>query len=229
MKRTSVRKSFGATRRARERSRQEAAILEAAEREIGRRGFHGAGMTEIAREAEYAVGTLYNLFGSKEGLYERLLVVRAEEIARATRAALRGPGEPRERLEAVLAAKLDFFARHIEFVRIYASTSILATGTWGLPAGVVRLRERSIRAVARVFEEARAAGLLRAEAGAHELAIAFYAVTQAFVMRAIRGPGAFDPERVRASVARVFLDPVFGRAPEPRRPRRVAARAAAEA
>jgi AcrR family transcriptional regulator len=220
MKRTTIRGGFGALRRARERAGREAAILDAAERVIGRRGFHEAGMTEIAREAEYAIGTLYTLFSSKEALYERLLVTRAEELSAALRAGLAGSPAairgrrrgPRERLEAGLDAKIDFFARHLDFVRIYTSTSIVTTAGWGLPPAVVKLREGNIRAVARIFEEARAAGALRSKAEPLDLAIAFHAVVQAFLVRAARAK-TFPAEAVRESVRATFLDAVF--APRP--------------
>ncbi len=210
MRRTSVQESATASRRAREQKRRELEILEAAERVIALHGFHGAGMAEIAREAEYAVGTLYNLFESKEALYERLLLERAKEFGAAMESALAGASRtPRERLEAALATKADFFARHLDFVRIYVSTSFVATTAHGLPPPALAIRDRLIDVVAGVFAEARERGELRTEASATDLAVAFQALTQAFLIAAARDPDGFDPARVRASVNDVLLDPVF--------------------
>jgi AcrR family transcriptional regulator len=222
MKRTPIHESFGAGRRARERARREEDVLEAAERVIGRNGFHGAGMTEIAREAEYAIGTLYNLFASKEALYERLLVSRAEELSGLQRAALGGPGRPRARLEAALAAKLAFFRRHLDFMRIYSTTST-GPGDARLPAKLLKLREGNARAIAAVIDEAARAGDLRAEVRPEDAALAFQAITQAFLFQAAKDRAGFDEERVRAAVKAVFFDPLFGPEATPgRMPRRTA-------
>lgn len=185
-------------------------MLDAAERVIGRAGFHGAGMAEIAREAEYAIGTLYNCFPSKEALYERLLVTRAEEISAGIRAAIAGPGTARERLEAVLLAKLDWFARHRDFVLIYATSSIVAMAGWGLPAEVAKMREENQRAIARLLAGARARGELGVEADPADLALAYQSISQGFLIAAVRTPGAFPVERVRRQMRQVFFDPIFG-------------------
>jgi AcrR family transcriptional regulator len=215
-----VRERAGAARRARVRSRREATTLAAAERVIGRRGFHDAGMTDIAREARCAIGTLYAFFESKEALYERLLVTRAEELAATVRAALAGAGDARERLEAVFRARLEFFRAHRAFVRIYATMVPVASGAaWGLPPRVVKLREAITRAVAEVVAEAERAGELRTDASALDIALAFQAITQSFLIDAVRGRSAFPEARVTDAVRAVFFDPIFG----PRRaaPRRV--------
>src|SRR3954453_16282983 len=56
-----------------------AAILDAAERHFADRGFENAKVDEIAADADVAVGSIYNHFGSKEGLY-RALLERALEL-----------------------------------------------------------------------------------------------------------------------------------------------------
>ncbi len=37
------------------------------------KGFHDVSVQEIAEQSEFSVGTLYNLFGNKDGLFEELL------------------------------------------------------------------------------------------------------------------------------------------------------------
>src|SRR5919206_2708436 len=57
----------------RRKARTVAAILDAAERHFLARGFDAAKVDEIAAEADVAVGSIYNHFESKEGLYAALL------------------------------------------------------------------------------------------------------------------------------------------------------------
>ena len=74
------------TRREKERLAHRAAILDAAERVFAAKGFPGATIAEIAREAEFAVGSIYNFFPGKRELAEavmlRIATERVEEVER---------------------------------------------------------------------------------------------------------------------------------------------------
>ncbi len=61
------------SRSERRKARTTAAILDAAERHFLDRGFQAAKVDEIADDADVAVGSVYNHFASKEGLYGALL------------------------------------------------------------------------------------------------------------------------------------------------------------
>lgn len=219
MSRGSVREAkpgFGAARRERERAQREAEILAAAERVISRHGFHGAGMTEIAREAEFAIGTLYGFFDSKEALYERLIVERTASLASAMRAALESGGPARERLARALDAKLAHMSDHLDFILIYASTSMMATCGWASPAAALTMREQTLAAVAQVVRDAKSTGELVTDARPEDVALAFQTLSTAYLLAEARGPKAFDPERVRQAMHALFFEPLFGRAAKPR-------------
>lgn len=62
-----------ASRSERRKARTTNAIMDAAERHFLERGFQDAKVDEIAEEADVAVGSVYNHFGSKEGLYRASL------------------------------------------------------------------------------------------------------------------------------------------------------------
>jgi TetR/AcrR family fatty acid metabolism transcriptional regulator len=75
-----------ASARARDFAREEArgayreAILAAAERVFRKSGFYATRMTDIAREAGVAVGTLYNYFDSRDVILSDLLSLRHQEF-----------------------------------------------------------------------------------------------------------------------------------------------------
>jgi AcrR family transcriptional regulator len=72
-----------AARRSRREERKEetrAELVAAAARVFARRGFHGASIQEIAREAGYSTGAIYWHFSGKDDLY--LAVYEAEAAAR---------------------------------------------------------------------------------------------------------------------------------------------------
>src|SRR6266540_582391 len=78
-------------------------ILGAAERIFARRGFFHARVSEIAREAGVADGTIYLYFKSKDELLISLFESRMERVTTALAAAIEGAGPaPRDRLIAFL-------------------------------------------------------------------------------------------------------------------------------
>ncbi len=67
-------------RKEREITRIRHDILDAAATAFARKGFHGATMEDIAKQAEFAVGTLYNYFTGKGEIYRALLATIAHEF-----------------------------------------------------------------------------------------------------------------------------------------------------
>lgn len=80
----------GAHESARHAFRQ--SLLEEAERVFARTGFQATKMTEVARAAGVAVGTIYNHFKSKEEIFEAVVLSRSAEF--------RGELEPLLRIES---------------------------------------------------------------------------------------------------------------------------------
>src|SRR5437870_8779440 len=93
----------------RRKARTVAAILDAAERHFLERGYESAKVDEIAADADVAVGSIYNHFGNKDGLYAALLT-RALDVFLTYMAELEGE---RSALERVLdsTGRLARFAR----------------------------------------------------------------------------------------------------------------------
>src|SRR5436305_6913071 len=93
----------------RRKARTIAAILDAAERHFLQRGFESARVDEIAADADVAVGSIYNHFGSKEALYGALV----ERALDAFLLYMEEPQAERTSLERVLdtTGRLARFAR----------------------------------------------------------------------------------------------------------------------
>jgi len=85
-------------RKEREKLRHREEILSAAMRLFADKGFYNVSMHEIAAAADFATGTLYNFFASKEDLFFELLVSCAEGALALTLPTLEGPGDERQRL-----------------------------------------------------------------------------------------------------------------------------------
>lgn len=94
-------------------------VLDAAEAVFASKGFHEATMQEIARKAEYATGTLYTLFESKDALFAAVVERRLPQISEHLRGAMVEGTSPREQVERFVGAFFDFFGARRELFQIY--------------------------------------------------------------------------------------------------------------
>ncbi len=142
------------TRRERERERHRREILEAALRVFARAGYHRATMQAIAREAEFAVGTIYRFFPSKKALYEALVMEEAQKFHQEVMQSFKDlPNDPIKALEKIIEAKLKAVQNHLIFVRVYIQELWEARFRGGLTADLRRLYEEYLEALAKILEK----------------------------------------------------------------------------
>ncbi|MFN8624804.1 MAG: TetR/AcrR family transcriptional regulator [Candidatus Binatia bacterium] len=111
------------SRKQRELALRQEIIFTAAEAVLAARGFHGTSVDEIARRAEVSVGTLYNLFGSKESLYTALLESRMEDLRTGIRQHGAAAATGLEKLHGVVDAIFAYCAEHERGFRVYVTAS----------------------------------------------------------------------------------------------------------
>jgi AcrR family transcriptional regulator len=188
-----------AARREREQQRHRREILQAAVEAFAERGFHAAGVAEIAQAAQFGVGTLYRLFpGGKEELYLALKerVVAAFEQALEREAA--GAAGPAEAVAAYIRASVAVYAGHPREMAMYLQ-EVAGLG-FDLGAGLppeLRRRYRACAGVARrALDQARQAGLLRSLEPEAAFAL-LRAVINGLAMHWLAGPGGPPAELAR--------------------------------
>jgi AcrR family transcriptional regulator len=81
-----------------------ARILDSAEQVFGERGYHGASVVEITKNAGVGLGTFYIYFPSKIEIYRQLLRSRQEEFINASRRAYEGATDQREIIKGAFRA-----------------------------------------------------------------------------------------------------------------------------
>lgn len=81
-------------------------ILESAERVFAKRGFFAARVSEIARDAGVADGTIYLYFKSKDDLLISLFESRMEQVNRTLETAIASAKQPLDQLRAFIRAYL---------------------------------------------------------------------------------------------------------------------------
>ncbi len=154
-----------------------AQILAAAERVFAARGFHGATMAQIAREAGLPKANLHYYFGTKERLYRAVLEgILSLWLDRAA-AWITPARDPGTALAGYVRAKMADSRDRPEASRIFAGEVL---------AGAPRIRDylrielrRRVAAHAAVIEGWIAAGLMDPVAPAH-LFFAIWAMTQTY-------------------------------------------------
>lgn len=95
-----------------------ARILDAAVRVFAEKGFYNAKVSEIARLADVADGTIYLYFKSKDDLLIRLFEDRMDEVIENGRAALAGDGTPVEKLRRLVMAHLALVQDHPQLAEV---------------------------------------------------------------------------------------------------------------
>jgi AcrR family transcriptional regulator len=113
----------GSTRKERERQRHRQEILSAALRLFAAKGFPNVSMQEIATTAEFATGTLYNFFPSKEDLFFELLATTAEESLGLILPTLDGPDNERDKLSRFVRLHERIILEQGDALRLYALES----------------------------------------------------------------------------------------------------------
>lgn len=111
------------SRREREQRFRIDLVLDAAEGVFSACGFSKASVEEIANRAELSVGSLYNLFPSKEELFAAVVERRQEEFLAEVRRAVGGEKSPLGKLERLAVFTLTHFEEYETVFRIYLSAT----------------------------------------------------------------------------------------------------------
>ncbi|MCC5874592.1 MAG: TetR/AcrR family transcriptional regulator [Candidatus Sumerlaeia bacterium] len=112
------------TRREREALQRKTDILQAAEEVFSQKGFHYASMEEVARQAEFSVGTLYNFFKNKDELYAEMLHWKVDLFEPIIKKALQTGDTPLDRIRNFFFTRFDVVWDNPKFFRIYYHESM---------------------------------------------------------------------------------------------------------
>lgn len=115
------------SRRERELNLRKEIILEAAEGVFADKGYYDAAVEEIAARAEISIGTLYNLFTNKEGLFLTVIEQRVNHFLQEITQCAEAGRTAAEKLDALLTGIFTYLEQHQAFFRLYV------TATHGLP------------------------------------------------------------------------------------------------
>jgi len=177
-------------RREREKLRQRREMLDAALKLFSEKGFHNVSMHEIARNAEFAIGTLYKFFKNKEELYKALLIENSDRFHQALTKAVEETDDEIEKLRNYVKAKSTVFRDNVSVIRLYFAETRGAS--FNIKAGLDNeIRERYGRfmyILASVFESGMKKKLFQKIADPYHLAVALDGLCNTFLVLWMESP-----------------------------------------
>jgi AcrR family transcriptional regulator len=114
-------------------------ILREAEGVFAAKGFYKATVMEIAEASGFAVGTIYQYFGSKEELFSSLVTEKLEILYKGIKGAVTGKDNALEKIRALIEANFLFVENNVSFCNIF-----IRRGSATLAEGTTDLREKMI-------------------------------------------------------------------------------------
>jgi AcrR family transcriptional regulator len=147
---------------------RERQLVELAEALFAERGYTGASMDELARRAGITKPVVYELFGSKEGLFGACVDRSIENLAAEIAAAVRAEGEAEARLRA----------GGLAFIRFAAGNRV----AWDLMSmgGSFEEKARAVRSSQAELIRELMAEMCRDDVDERELEVAAHAVNAAY-------------------------------------------------
>lgn len=128
------------SRKEREYQQRREEILEAAEKVFAHNGFHNSTVAQIAKAAEFAIGTLYQFFNNKEELYYTMMIEKFDLLYTTLKQGLEPQKSCTEKLSSLVDLVLSFIERNADFFKIF---------TWELnvlqPAMEDRLKDELLK------------------------------------------------------------------------------------
>lgn len=94
-------------------------VLDAAVEEFAEHGFHQASVNRMVKRLGIAKGSLFNYFGTKEGIFQCVFEHSVEKLKGPLRKAREAEGDTFDRLRLSLEAGLEFVRAHPRLYRIY--------------------------------------------------------------------------------------------------------------
>ncbi len=178
------------SRREREKLRQRQEMLAAALELFSEKGYHNVSMHEIAKKAEFAIGTVYKFFRNKEDLYKSLITELADRFHGTLTRAIEKADDEIEKLRNYVKAKKEVFAANISVIRLYfaetrgASFNIKA----GLDKEIRKKYDQFLHTLASVFESGIKRKRFQKIAEPYQLAVALDSLCNAFLLLWLEAP-----------------------------------------
>ena len=169
-------------RKERDRQMRRADILHAAEHIFAQKGYDKATMQDIAREAQYATGTVYLYFKDKESLYFSLLEEKISEMMSIIKEKTVGDKDVKVNLNVLIYESLDFFENNQDFFHIFVSET--GKFRWVIDRKIASsaFMSEHMNYLADIIRKAQQQKMIRNDVKAEQIADIFAAILSTFIV-----------------------------------------------
>ncbi len=172
-------------RKERDRRLRRSDIFVAAEHVFALKGYRGATIRDIAKKAQYAIGTVYLYFRDKDELYMSLFADKLQDMLSVVEKKILSAEDARSKFELFVREFLAYFEENQNFFRMYV-----------IEADNMMVAEKSIRntQIGRKFEkymeeiveQAQKEGTISRDYDAQQVMDIFTAIMKTFVLKWFR-------------------------------------------
>lgn len=141
---SAISSSGGSRRREDDSAGRRDRIVAAASAVLGRQGYGGTSLKDVAKEAGVAVGLLHYYFESKELLLLEVMVGLETELTETWQGAVEGVEDPLERVVRALDRTAERCAERPEFWRLLFDLHVLGMGSEAVRGRLQRMRGRRV-------------------------------------------------------------------------------------
>ena len=160
-------------------------ILEAATRVFASRGYHGARVSDIAREAGIAYGLVYHYFRNKDEILDTIFAERWGAFVDVVDGVAAGGHPASEKLRQLAALVLFAYRRRPDWVKVLVF-EIQRSSRFSEPEQIEAVG-RLFRAVARIVRDGQEAGELRTDLDANLVCFAFIGALETMITSQVLG------------------------------------------
>ena len=200
-------------RREREKARQRRELLDAALELFSEKGYHHVSMNEIAQKSEFAVGTLYKFFKSKEELYKTLMIDLANRFHSKLLEALEAKEEEIEKLQNWVRVGGEIFRTNASAIRLFLSEAQGAKFNLDgkFNSELLEIHKNKIESLKAVFASGIQKNRFKKIADPTLLAVALDSITRASLFLWLDSPDQYpypeNPEEILNILFKALVDP----------------------
>ncbi len=177
-------------------------IISAAESIFAEKGYVSTTMEEIARRAEFAVGTLYKFFENKANLHTEILHTKLDQLEEEASAVFESAGRPLEKIESYFHLRISFFWKHQEYFQLLfqETATTVCDSRAGFSPDILERYETFLNRVESIFDQGIKAGQFR-PVGKQILALSLEGLLHFYLIRLGRQE---SPRRNRKEEKQLF-------------------------
>ena len=187
---------------------KESLIFRAALKTIKEKGFHGARISDIAKEAGISYGLVYHYFKHKDDLFDAIISQWWDGLFRLMEDLSEGRYEVREKLRRIILYSLNTYQENPELVNIFITE--ISRSTTNLTSDRLNHFKKSMTLTEGVVVEGQRTGILRKDIKARYLTYIFLGSLETFISTMVLSDqeikGDSQKERIADSILEVFLN-----------------------